>query len=88
DCMLSMDSGNAHLAALTGTRVVTLWGPTHPHAGFSAFGQSPADNIQADLPCRPCSIYGNKPCRFGDLRCMKALSPEMVADVLLKILCK
>src|SRR5690606_28156183 len=33
DVMLSMDSGNAHMAAMFSINVVTLWGATHPFAG-------------------------------------------------------
>jgi ADP-heptose:LPS heptosyltransferase len=32
--MISMDSANMHLASLVGTRVVSVWGATHPYAGF------------------------------------------------------
>lgn len=75
--MLSMDSANMHLASLAGTRVVSVWGATHPDAGFLGFGQSESDCIQRELKCRPCSIYGNKPCRYGDYRCMD-ISPEEI----------
>lgn len=34
DVMLSMDSANMHLAALAGVPVVSVWGATHPYAGF------------------------------------------------------
>ena len=37
--MLSMDSGNAHIAAMMGVKVITLWGATHPFAGFKPFHQ-------------------------------------------------
>lgn len=30
DIMLSMDSGNMHLASLVGTPVISIWGATHP----------------------------------------------------------
>ena len=39
DCMISMDSGNAHLAAMYGVKVITIWGVTHPFAGFAPFHQ-------------------------------------------------
>ena len=61
--MLSMDSGNAHIAAMLGIKVITIWGVTHPFAGFAPFNQ-PAD--YALLPDRekyprvPTSVYGNK----------------------------
>ena len=75
--MVSMDSANMHLASLVGTRVVSIWGATHPKAGFLGFGQSEGDCVQRDLKCRPCSIYGNKKCHFGDYRCMD-IAPEKV----------
>lgn len=75
--MVSMDSANMHLASLVGTRVVSVWGATHPKAGFLGFGQNEEDCIQRDLQCRPCSIYGNKKCKFGDYRCLD-ISPEVI----------
>jgi ADP-heptose:LPS heptosyltransferase len=61
--MLSMDSGNGHLAAMFGVKVITIWGATHPYAGFAPFGQTPQQQILADIkkyPLLPTSIYGNK----------------------------
>jgi ADP-heptose:LPS heptosyltransferase len=60
--MLSMDSSNGHMAAMLGVNVVTLWGVTHPFAGFAPFHQSEANNLLSDLekyPKIPTSIYGN-----------------------------
>ncbi len=63
DVMLSMDSGNAHLAAMLGVKVITLWGATHPFAGFSPFNQ-PIENALVSnrnlFPKLPTSVYGNK----------------------------
>ena len=82
DVMLSMDSANMHLASLVGTRVVSIWGGTHPYAGFLGWNQKAEDCIQLDLPCRPCSVYGNKPCLRGDYACMNGITPEQVVDKL------
>lgn len=81
DCMIAMDSANMHIAALTGIPVVSVWGATHPIMGFSPYGQ-PADRmIQVkELSCRPCSVYGNLPCRYGDLHCMTAIRPETIVE--------
>ena len=84
DVMLSMDSANMHLASLMGTRVVSIWGATHPWAGFLGWGQSEDDCVQRhDLKCRPCSIYGNKPCLRGDMECMN-IEPSKVVEQILK----
>ena len=77
--MLTMDSGNMHLASLVGTRVLSIWGATHPYAGFMGFGQRESDCIQRDLSCRPCSVYGNKKCRLGDYRCMD-IDPATIVE--------
>ncbi len=76
--MLAMDSSNMHLASLTGTPVVSIWGATHPAAGFMGWGQDPDNCIQLDLPCRPCSIYGKKECMYGDYRCLTGIDPNTI----------
>jgi ADP-heptose:LPS heptosyltransferase len=61
--MLSMDSGNAHLAAMYGVKTITLWGATHPYAGFSPFNQPIENCLTSDrtkFPFLPTSVYGNK----------------------------
>lgn len=80
DVMLTMDSANMHLAALTGTRVLSVWGATHAYCGFAGWRQSADDRIEVNLPCRPCSVFGNKPCYRGDMMCMRSIDPQMVAD--------
>lgn len=79
--MLTMDSANMHLASIAGTRVLSIWGATHPAAGFLGYGQSKKDCIQRDLPCRPCSIYGNKACKYGDYRCMDIAPTEIAKRI-------
>lgn len=78
--MLTMDSGNMHMASLMGTRVVSIWGATHPLAGFLGYGQVADDCISTNLPCRPCSIYGKKACKFGDYRCMTRITPQQIVE--------
>ena len=88
DVMLAMDSGNAHMAAMMGVAVVTLWGVTHPYAGFSPFNQPEHYNILADrkkFPLIPTSVYGNKaPETYLDA--MRSISPNTVIEKLEEIL--
>ena len=79
DCVVTMDSLVMHLASLVATPVVSVWGATHPGLGFLGYGVSSGNVLQADMACRPCSVFGNKPCRYGDYRCLKAVTPEMAA---------
>ena len=71
DLMVAMDSANMHLASWAGTRVLSIWGATHPYAGFYGWGQDETLAVERnDLPCRPCSVYGNKLCLRGDYACL------------------
>ena len=61
--MIAMDSGNAHLAAMYGVPTLTLWGVTHPYAGFAPYGQPSDYTLMADreqYPLIPTSVFGNK----------------------------
>jgi len=80
DLMYSMDSANMHLASLVNTPVVSVWGATHPYAGFMGWNQSNENAIQVDLFCRPCSIYGQIPCYRKDYACLYQISPENIIN--------
>jgi len=86
DVMLSMDSANMHLASIAGTPVVSIWGATHPLAGYMGWHQRPDDVVQTDMPCRPCSISGNRPCLRGDYACLTSIKPVSVADSVDRVL--
>lgn len=80
--MLAMDSGNAHIAAMFGIEVITLWGATHPFAGFSPFNQ-PLENALVSnrslFPKLPTSVYGNKNVE-GYEHVMRTISVESIVD--------
>ncbi|MDT0685494.1 glycosyltransferase family 9 protein [Autumnicola psychrophila] len=88
DAMLSMDSGNGHLAAMYNVPVITIWGLTHPYAGFVPFNQPLEHSILPDLnkyPLIPTSIYGKTvPEGYEDV--MRSIPPETVVEKVLKIL--
>ncbi|OOG70204.1 glycosyltransferase family 9 protein [Flavobacterium sp. A45] len=82
DVMLSMDSGNAHIAAMLGVKVITLWGATHPYAGFSPFNQPLENALVSDrnlYPKLPTSVYGNKIVE-GYEDAMRTILPKMVVQ--------
>lgn len=88
DVMLSMDSGNSHIAAMLGKKVITLWGATHPFAGFMPFNQ-PFESVitsnRAQFPLLPTSVYGNKQVA-GYEEAMRSISPNEVVATLEKAL--
>ncbi len=78
--MVSMDSANMHLASLFNVPVVSIWGATHWYAGFYGWAQQKKNIVQAELSCRPCSVFGNKPCFRGDHACMNMITQQMIVD--------
>ena len=82
DVMLSMDSGNGHIAAIFGVKTITLWGATHPYLGFSPFHQPQENSLVSDrnlYPKLPTSIYGNKKVE-GYEDAMRTILPESVVE--------
>ena len=90
EVMIAMDSGNAHMAAMLGKQVITLWGVTHPFAGFYPFNQNPENGLLADrtkYPKIPTSIYGNKyPEEYKDA--IASITPKQVIGKALEIIKK
>jgi len=83
DAMISMDSGNAHLAAMYNVPTVTLWGVTHPFAGFAPFEQENGCVLsdRQQYPLIPTSVYGNKvPEGYEDV--MRSIQPQQILAVL------
>ena len=48
--------------------------------------QSAANTIQIDLPCRPCSLSGEKHCYRKDYACLQGITPEMVIEHINKVI--
>ena len=70
---LGNDSGAMHVAAAVGLPVVAIFGPTDP---FGTAPVTPRFTIVQDKPyCSPCFL---RRCPT-DHRCMKSITPEMVA---------
>jgi ADP-heptose:LPS heptosyltransferase len=83
DLMISMDSANGHIATNYNIPVITIWGVTHPYAGFSPWNQNPHRSILADrslYPLIPTSVYGNS-CPKGYENCMRTITPEIILEV-------
>jgi ADP-heptose:LPS heptosyltransferase len=86
DVMLSMDSAGMHLASLEGVPVVSVWGATHHYAGFLGYGQSQSNIVADDIECRPCSVYGDKPCFRKDYACLYNITPATIITSLNKFI--
>lgn len=88
DLMVSMDSANGHLAANYGIPVITLWGLTHPFAGFYPFRQDAGNALLADrdrYPAIPTSVYGNR-MPPGYEQVMETIAPSHVVAKITELL--
>lgn len=84
NAVISMDSANMHLAAVQGIPVISIWGATHPCFGFSGVHTDSSTWISTPhpLPCRPCSVFGNKPCSnlSSPLACLHEIDVDEIVS--------
>lgn len=86
--MIAMDSGNAHMAAMFGVKVITIWNVTHPYAGFYPFAQPIENALLADrkkYPKIPTSIYGNKYPEGYENAASKTITPIEIVEKVVAI---
>ena len=72
--LVSGDTGPLHIAALVGTKTVSLFGPTDPRR--TAPRGEGHRILRRELECSPCF---KRTCPLGHHRCMKDIAPEEVA---------
>jgi len=82
--MVSMDSANMHLASLAGTKVISIWGNTHPFMGFLGYGQSMENVIQDEsMKERPTSVFGKEMKKTPKLDYFKNIPEELIINKIL-----
>lgn len=77
-----VDSGPLHLASLTATPMVALYGPNIP-AVSGPWRQTQVTLLQQDLDCRPCSQRG---CDYDTMRCMKNITVDETYEAIIRYL--
>jgi heptosyltransferase II len=63
-----------------GTPTVAIFGPTVPEFGFGPLARSRVVVGHESLACRPCHRHGPRRCPLTHFRCMRELTPELVAE--------
>ncbi len=79
NCYFGPDSGPLHLASLTATPIVGLYGPTIP-AISGPWRRQHVTILEGALPCRPCS---QRKCRYDTIRCMEVINAEKALESIL-----
>lgn len=83
--LVTHDTGPLHLAGITSTAIVTIFGPTDPHGRLPQRANALAIWGGEGFACRPC--YDGReyaPCRHNG--CMAQVSPALVLEQVLGLL--
>jgi len=80
DLYFGVDSGPIHVASLTKTPIVALYGPNIPEIS-GPWREKDVKIIQMNLKCRPCS---QKRCIYDKIRCMQDIKVEEVYETIYK----
>ena len=83
--VISNDTGMMHIAAALHKPIISIWGNTVPAFGMYPYFPEGLENKSEivennSLRCRPCSKLGYKKCPKEHFRCMKDISPELIAE--------
>ncbi len=79
ECMITSDSGNAHVANAVGTPTVVLFGAAHEHRA-KPYDQSISIELKLpDLECVPCE---SEQCKYNDNRCLANIENDKIIQAI------
>ena len=84
--VIGNDSASMHLAACTGTPLISVFGPTVIEFGFRPWSDQSYIVQHANLGCRPCGPHGHRECPLKTHLCMRAIETTSVLSLVEKIL--
>ncbi len=82
DLLVTNDSGPAHLASLTPIKIIVFFGPETPLL-YAPLSKNTII-LYSNFSCSPCiSAYNYKKSACNDNKCLQAISPQKVFDIIL-----
>ena len=79
ECMVTTDSGNAHVANAVGTPTVVLFGAAHEHRA-KPYDTSISKVLKLEsLECVPCE---SEHCKYGDNRCLANIENDKIINAM------
>ena len=84
--LVTNDSSPLHLASAMGTPTLAVFGPTVPEFGFGPLAPRSVVAGHTGLACRPCDRHGPQRCPLGHWRCMREITPGLVAAMVRELL--
>ncbi|UEG52335.1 glycosyltransferase family 9 protein [Mucilaginibacter daejeonensis] len=77
DSLLGFDTGLTHIAEAFDIPIASIWGSTVPELlGVQPYMVKRSLVAGVELPCRPCSKFGQEKCPLGHFKCMNDM-PEL-----------
>lgn len=76
---ISNDSAIAHMSRAVNTKVLMIYGATHPYFGFYPL-EDEGDYLFANLSCQPCDLHGKKECKFKNYKCFEEIKPKFIVE--------
>ena len=79
--LLGFDTGLTHIAEAFNIPIASIWGSTAPELlGVQPYKVDNALVAGLELPCRPCSKFGQEKCPLGHFKCMNDMPEDILVD--------
>jgi ADP-heptose:LPS heptosyltransferase len=79
--LIGFDTGLTHIAEAFNIPIASIWGSTTPELlGVQPYQIDHSMVVGIELPCRPCSKFGQEKCPLGHFKCMNDMPEEHLAN--------
>lgn len=81
ETVIGFDTGLTHIAEAFNKPIVSIWGSTVPELlGVQPYMVKRSLVAGVELPCRPCSKFGQSACPLGHFKCMNDMDENSIVN--------